>query len=53
MLIPEMHVENNDGKQLTRNQLECAGLVVYTVVLAMVYTIATVFMLLGSGHPHS
>jgi hypothetical protein len=49
MLIPEMHIHANDGKHLTRNQMEWAGLVVYAFVVAAVYTIAVVLMLLGSG----
>jgi hypothetical protein len=39
----------NDGKHLTRNQLEFASLVIYAVVIAVAYTIAVVVMLLGSG----
>ncbi|HEY3706971.1 MAG TPA: hypothetical protein VGL22_18055 [Terracidiphilus sp.] len=49
MFAPEMQLHENDGRHLTRNQMEIAGLVVYAVVLAVGYTMAAVLMLLGSG----
>jgi hypothetical protein len=53
MFVPEMHVQQNDGKHLTRNQMEWAALVVYAFVVAVIYSMAVVLMLLGSGARHS